>query len=167
MRRFATGSFWPGGNATDTAKASRGGEAIIAAEPATFCAASAMSGLTLTCVAADVVAVENMAAAPVFEPVKYPPKAPIAGINTINTEPIEAAVVASWAAMPLADITVPSSMNNNVIAATDHHRCSVARTIPGTSKSCRRYAINVETTAIISHTAGLAATEGNPLSPTS
>src|SRR5699024_12687632 len=107
MRRFATGSFWPDGSATDTAKATRGGEAIIAAEPASFCAASAMSGLTLTCVAADVVAVENMAPAPVFEPVKYPPKAPMAGLNTINTEPIAAAYVASWAATPFADTTVP------------------------------------------------------------
>src|SRR5699024_10030846 len=107
IRRLVAGSFWPGANATDDAKAIRGGEAIMAAEPATFWAANAMRGLTLTCVAAEVVAVENMAAAPVFEPVKYPPKAPIAGMNTIKTEPIEAAVVASSDAIPLADITVP------------------------------------------------------------
>src|SRR5690625_3188504 len=122
IRRLVAGSFWPGANATDEAKAIRGGEAIMAAEPATFWAASAMRGLTLTCVAAEVVAVENMAAAPVFEPVKYPPNAPIAGMNTIETEPIEAAVVASSDAIPLADITVPSTINNSVIAVTGHHR---------------------------------------------
>src|SRR5699024_7457000 len=120
MRRLVAGRYWPGANATDDANAIRGGDAIMTAEPATFWAANAIRGLTLTCVAAEVVAVENMAAAPVFEPVKYPPKAPIAGMNTIKTEPIEAAVVASSDAIPLADITVPSTINNSVIAVTGH-----------------------------------------------
>ena len=55
---------------TPTARATRGGETMMANYPATFCPARAMRGSAPSPVAAPAVALDNIAAAPVLVPVR-------------------------------------------------------------------------------------------------
>lgn len=64
------GTHPPAGRTTAAASTIRGGEAMMANEPATFWAARAIIGLAPRPVAAVVEAVENIAVAPVLDPVR-------------------------------------------------------------------------------------------------
>src|SRR5690606_831215 len=138
------------------ASATRGGARIMAKEPATFCPASVISPTPPVSVEASTVAAENIAAAPVLEPVTYAPSAPSAGARKANSSPVEAAARASSAAMPLAANSTPSSMNAVVDEAIGHQFTRVDLAWVGHWTDGTRNSHNDNSAVSGSHSAGLA-----------
>src|SRR5690554_1126202 len=141
--------------ATLMASATRGGEAIIAAEAPTFCVATAVSGSAPSVNAASAVLAENIALAPELEPVTYPPMAPTNGMKTRYSGPSCDATSARCPLVPLAAISPPRMRKSVVVIATGPPRRALLRTSAGTASRWMRSSQKARAPVTRSHRAGL------------